>query len=215
MKSVKKKLSGRQRKYCSVYCCGKNWGRKNPAKILEKASKYRKKYPEKVSQGVKLWRKNNVEYRKKYRKSYYKKNKERECQWASSWQLKNPKRKKEIGNNFYRKHWDNDINFRVKTLVRNRILALLKNNNISTTSKCLQLLGISIPEYKKYLETLFITGMTWGNQGEWHIDHIKPLSSFDLKNKEEQKIAFHYTNTQPLWAIENFKKSAKVASLDT
>jgi len=52
--------------------------------------------------------------------------------------------------------------------------------------------------------------MTWSNYGKgWHIDHIKPCASFDLSNPEQQKICFHYTNLQPLWAIDNIKKGAK------
>lgn len=53
--------------------------------------------------------------------------------------------------------------------------------------------------------------MSWDNYGMygWHIDHIKPCSSFDLSNPAEQKICFHYTNLQPLWAKENLSKGKK------
>ena len=54
--------------------------------------------------------------------------------------------------------------------------------------------------------------MTWNNHGiyTWHIDHIKPCDSFDLSNEEDQKKCFHYTNMQPLWALENLSKSNKI-----
>jgi hypothetical protein len=55
--------------------------------------------------------------------------------------------------------------------------------------------------------------MSWDNYGKWHLDHIIPLSSFDLTNREQFLKAAHYTNYQPLWAHENFMKRAKLPLL--
>jgi len=53
--------------------------------------------------------------------------------------------------------------------------------------------------------------MTWENYGPvWHIDHIKPCAAFNLKDYEQQKICFHWSNQQPLFAGENISKGAKV-----
>jgi hypothetical protein len=52
--------------------------------------------------------------------------------------------------------------------------------------------------------------MSWNNYGKWHIDHVMPLSAFNLNNIEDVKKACHYTNLQPLWAIDNIKKSNTV-----
>ncbi len=93
--------------------------------------------------------------------------------------------------------------------LRNRLgqalKAIKKEKSISTTN----LLGCSIKEFKRYIELKFKNGMNWENYGKWHLDHIKPVAKFDLNNLEEQKKCFHYTNLQPLWAIENIKKGAK------
>lgn len=67
-------------------------------------------------------------------------------------------------------------------------------------------LGCSIEEFKIYIEQQFQEGMNWNNHGEWHFDHIKPLSSFDLTNPEQVKKACHFTNIQPLWAFDNISK---------
>ena len=93
----------------------------------------------------------------------------------------------------------------VKTL-RSRLCAALKRKNAKKGFSTMELTGCELPFLKQYLEDKFKPGMTWENHGEWHIDHIKPCCSFDLKNEEEQKKCFHYTNLQPLWANENLVK---------
>jgi hypothetical protein len=70
-------------------------------------------------------------------------------------------------------------------------------------------LGCSIPEFIGYIADKFQKGMSWDNHGEWHLDHIKPLASFDLEDLKQFKQAVHYTNYQPLWAFDNLSKGAK------
>ena len=62
-----------------------------------------------------------------------------------------------------------------------------------------------------YIEKQFLDGMTWNNYGlkTWHIDHIKPISKYNLTDPEDIKNAFNYKNLQPLWASDNLSKSNK------
>jgi len=69
------------------------------------------------------------------------------------------------------------------------------------------MLGCSWEDLFKHIENKFQRGMSWENRGEWHIDHIIPLSS--AKNQEEIEKLCHYTNLQPLWASENLQKGKK------
>jgi hypothetical protein len=72
-------------------------------------------------------------------------------------------------------------------------------------------IGCSWNEYIKYLEVNMLQGMTWENYGkEWHIDHIVPLSKFNMLDDEEVKIASHFLNTKPMWAKDNIRKSNRV-----
>ncbi len=97
----------------------------------------------------------------------------------------------------------------IRRTLRRRLHHALKGN--AKTGSAVRDLGCSIDELKLHLESKFKPGMTWENHSllGWHIDHIKPLASFDLTNRDELLKAIHYTNLQPLWAEENMKKGSK------
>ncbi len=96
--------------------------------------------------------------------------------------------------------------YKLKSILRSRLNNAIKNNYKS--GSFVADLGCSVDFLKTYLESQFQPGMTWNNHTikGWHIDHIIPLSSFDLTNREELKKACHYTNLQPLWSKDNWKK---------
>lgn len=73
-------------------------------------------------------------------------------------------------------------------------------------------LGCSVADFKLYLESKFTDDMSWDNKGRngWHIDHIVPLSAFDLTDREQVKKACHYTNLQPLWEVDNLIKGNNI-----
>lgn len=76
--------------------------------------------------------------------------------------------------------------------------------------EALRLLGCTVGEFKAHLESKFAKGMSWENRGKWHLDHVKPLSSFNLMVLEDRQKAFHWSNYQPLWAEDNLSKGAKL-----
>lgn len=71
----------------------------------------------------------------------------------------------------------------------------------------MELLGCSAEEFQKHISSQFTKGMSWDNYGDWHIDHIRPVASFDMTDPKQQRECFHWTNLQPLWAMDNWKKS--------
>lgn len=75
----------------------------------------------------------------------------------------------------------------------------------------LELIGCTRPELVAHLENQFKPGMSWANRNLWHIDHIRPCASFDLTDPIQIKQCFHYTNLQPLWALENIIKGKKIS----
>jgi hypothetical protein len=101
-----------------------------------------------------------------------------------------------------------DPQYRIAGLLRSRLSAVLKNKQ--KHGSAVQLLGCTIPELVTHLEDQFTDGMSWESRGLWHIDHILPLSSFDLEDAKQLATACHYTNLQPLWAFDNWSKGSKV-----
>lgn len=68
--------------------------------------------------------------------------------------------------------------------------------------------GCDAAFFKTYMEARFQRGMTWDNYGDaWEVDHVVPISSFDLTTKEGLSAALHYSNLQPMWSGENAEKS--------
>ena len=105
-----------------------------------------------------------------------------------------------------------DMGFKLRIRLRSRLADTLRAKLLNKDFSAFSLLGTSIEDFMLYLSSKFEPGMTWENWGKytWHIDHIKPLASFDLTNPQELKLAFHYTNLQPLWAKENLSKGSKI-----
>jgi hypothetical protein len=102
----------------------------------------------------------------------------------------------------------NDIGYRILISLRSRIYKAVNRGDKSKTT--INLIGCSIDDLKIHLASLFQSGMSFDNYGEWHIDHKMPCSIFDLTSHEQQKVCFHYTNLQPLWAKDNLAKSNKL-----
>lgn len=134
----------------------------------------------------------------KYYKSYREQNKEQSKIYYKEHYLKN---KNKI-NKYKQDYLNNNIDVKIKHRLRCRISMSMRSKDANKCTSSSNLLGCSIHEFKKYLESKFTTGMSWENYGKkgWHIDHIIPCDSFDLRIPDEQRKCFHYTNLQPLWA---------------
>jgi hypothetical protein len=164
---------------------------KNKGHIKEQGKEYRRKNYEKILERKKKYRKENPEKIIKWRKNHYEKNKLR-----INKQLKDRR--------------NIDCLFKLKSNIRGRIKSFLNSKKIMKKGKTFEIIGCSPQELKKHIESQFTEGMSWKNYGfyGWHIDHKMPLDSG--KNEEEVYKLCHYTNLQPLWGSENFKKSNKI-----
>ena len=140
---------------------------------------------------------------KEYHKNYYIENAERLRANNTAYRKGN---RDKIRN--YRRKYRTRLEQRIKRGQRKRLINALKSVGKRKIYSIIKYIGCTAPELKQYLENQFRDGMSWNNYGEWHIDHIRPVSSFDLTEEEDQMKCFHYTNLQPLWAKENLEKGA-------
>jgi hypothetical protein len=108
---------------------------------------------------------------------------------------------------------ENEINAKISRNLRSRLSIALKNN--SKRGSAVKDLGCTIDEFKKYLESHFYDSddgipMRWDNYGKngWELDHITPLSSFDLSDPDQFKKACNYKNITPAWRCHNRAKSS-------
>jgi hypothetical protein len=110
-------------------------------------------------------------------------------------------------NTYFKNRYKSDLNFRLASIIRRRINKIVRRD--VRPSSAIKGLGCSFDQLIDHIQIQFEPGMTWYNYGEWHIDHIKPLSAFDLTDIDEFNRACHYSNLQPLWAKDNLSKGAK------
>jgi len=171
-----------------------NYYAKNRTKILAKKVEYHKSHSQQ-----------KMEYDKKYRIE----NAEKIAAKNKRWKERNRDKIRERSRNKMLHKLKTDPNFKLLSLFRDRIRKAIKNQYGTKAYRTMELLGCTIEQARTHLESQFYDGMTWQNQGDWHIDHIKPCSSFNLTDTQQQLECFHYTNLQPLWAEDNLKKSDK------
>lgn len=129
-------------------------------------------------------------------------------QYHRDWRKRNKEKSAEYQKNYIASKENRRFASRLRTLV----YVSLKSQSASKAGATVDLIGCSIAELQLHIASKFQPGMSWANHGRngWHIDHVVPCSLFDLTDIEQQKKCFHYTNLQPLWAIDNIKKSNKL-----
>ena len=220
---------------------GFSWSCKSCIKVYKKEYyNLNKKF---VDDKNKKWRDNNKEHSKEYRKKYYKLNKEycdeKNKKWSNEnkelvkdynkkYRIKNKEKIKEYKKKYIEENKENirkrynkweknrrktDYLFRLKQNLRSRTRGAFKNKGYSKNTKTQDMLGVDWEVAKQHIERQFKKGMSWDNYGEWHIDHIIPLAS--AKTPERLKQLCHYTNLQPLWAVDNLSKSDSINGQQT
>jgi hypothetical protein len=103
-----------------------------------------------------------------------------------------------------------DIIYKLKQCQKSYIHQQLKKSNLKKSDRVSKYIGCSINNLKTWLEYQFSKDMNWNNQSiYWQLDHIIPLSLFNLHDEHERKLAFNWTNIQPYKKQDNLQKYNK------
>jgi hypothetical protein len=187
----------------------KRYRQDNKERIREKKRQYMKEYYAK-----------NKDKILEYQKVHYRENSERVRERVRNWKEEN-KPKVDAYNKRYRaehseehaayikRRREEDAKYKLICAVRNMLNNdFNKRTGVGKSKQAEEILGCSVEFFIEYIQSQFKEGMTIENHGEWHIDHIIPLSS--AATEEEVLKLNHYTNLQPLWANENILKRNKM-----
>lgn len=98
--------------------------------------------------------------------------------------------------------------------ILNKFMESRRFGFIRDTPLFIEHIGISFPNFRMHIESLWTIGMNWNNYGsgfgKWQFDHIQPCNTFDLSNEKDRKVCFHFSNIQPMWFEDHRKKSKRV-----
>lgn len=130
-------------------------------------------------------------------------NKQKAAEYQKRYRAENKEIIKQYTKEYRQKRFKNDALFKIQSILRSAVCQAFKRIGKNKPTKTEHLLGCTWEEAKVHFESLFQEGMNWENHGEWHIDHIRPISCFKSSELEQMN---HISNLQPLWAKDNLTK---------
>jgi len=186
---------------------------------LEQKRRYYEKNRERILCDVKLYRDNNIDKVRESVKKNYEKNRETLLEYKKEYHNINKDRMVMLNKKYYEENKEiislhkkeyitnkrkTDKLFKLKERISGLILSSIKSRGYKKNERTEKILGCTIIEFKHHLESKFLDGMCWDNQGTWHLDHIRPVS---WANDEYELLELnHFTNFQPLWSHDNLSK---------
>lgn len=175
-------------------CYGKTYRQNNKAKIRKSINNWREVNKEKHQASEKQWRKDN---------------KERKDATDTAWREANKEHVRKLARENQRRRELIDPSFRIARRLRSRFNKFIKQNDAESFEVLSKYIDYTWDDLRKHIEAQFEPWMNWDNNtvNGWHIDHIKPLCSFDLTNKNEIIEAWKLSNLRPLKCTDNWHKS--------
>lgn len=196
----------------------------NPDKIKEMRRRYYLANKERCLTHSREWRLAHLEECKKRDREYYERHKDERWRKMKDYYIANRDAIRKQRTEYYQRNlqtmrdrakmWrDGDVRRRIDASLRRRVRMA-----IGSGSGYSDLLGCDIEMVLEWFEYHFNLDshmdMSWDNYGtHWHIEHVTPVSSFDVTNDDDVNRCFHWTNTRPLPAKLNMKKGGRISPM--
>jgi hypothetical protein len=159
----------------------------------------------------KKWRDINKEYLSQKHKTWSEENREHLNEYHKEWREKNIDKHRENKRNYEKTRKHNDPIYKLINNFRTAVYQVLKESNVQKNGHYFEILKYTPDELITHLEEKFTGEMSWDNYGVWHVDHIRPISSFNIREIGDESFmeCWSLKNLQPLWGDENIRKSNK------
>ena len=160
----------------------------------------------------KKWREKNKESVKEYVKSWYEQNKEHRKEYIKEYHKNNIDKIRKTKRDYERNRKARDPLYKLISYFRTAIYQVLKESNVDKYGHYFDVLQYTPEELITHLELQFKDDMSWDNYGVWHVDHMLPITSFDIREMGDEEFmkCWSLDNLQPMWGEENIRKSNKI-----
>lgn len=148
-----------------------------------------------------------------YLSEWKRNNPDRCAAYKAKWKSANKEQMRLYFTRYFREKYSADPAFRCIQNVRSRYQIALRRAKLGKSGPLQPSLGYSGYELMAHLERQFDRGMSWDNRGDWHIDHIIPISQYLAEGVTDPAVINRLSNLRPVWAKENLRKGAKQTSL--
>jgi hypothetical protein len=206
----------------AILSAAKSYQEENKKTIADYQKQYREKNKDRLSLMRSAWVSRNAAKIKETYRSWYSLNQDKVRASGMAYREKNKdaikekkaayfQANKEVINKKSRaaarvRYWNSPTEC-LKARIRGRLGCFVRDSGLRKHTNTQKMLGCDWDTFKDHIESKFLDGMTWGNRGKWHIDHVIPLAS--AKTEDELFKLSHYSNLQPLWAKDNQVKGAR------
>lgn len=164
--------------------------------------------PEVEKERTRKWRADNPEKAKAATDNWRAANADRVTATTIAWREANAESYQEQQRTAAKTRYDEDINHKLGLTLRNRVNRCLKKNR--KPGSAVRDLGCTLGELRAHIAEQFTDGMAWDNWGAlWQVDHVRPLGSYDLTQRDQFLAACHYTNLRPLLLSDHKLKTVE------